>query len=141
MEKPCARSAGKGHGEPVSHDPIVTSSFEEGLLARQQEGQRICRAAVARRRRWLELVRPPYPLQGWGQGSEPLAPVLAPAAGAGDALLIARQAVAVAEGKTPVHPYLACQMSDFGFRQTLEVRTPGCAWRFRLLPTCTPPPR
>ena len=53
--------------------------------------------------------------------------MLAPAAGAGDALLIARQAVAVAEEKTPVHPYLAHQMSDFGFRQTLEVRTLGCA--------------
>ena len=49
--------------------------------------------------------------------------MLAPAAGAGDALLIVRQAVAVAEEKTPVHPYLARQMSDFGFRQTLEVRT------------------
>ena len=47
--------------------------------------------------------------------------MLAPAAGAGDALLIAGQVVAVAEGKTPVHPYLARQMSDFGFRQTLEV--------------------
>src|SRR4051812_18986753 len=32
-------------------------------------------------------------------------------------------------------------LSDFGFRQTLEVRTLGCARRFRLLPTCTPPPR
>ena len=31
-------------------------------------------------------------------------------------------------------------MSDFGFRQTLEVRTLGCARRFRLLPTCVPPP-
>ena len=71
----------------------------------------------------------------------PLAPVLAPAAGAGDALLIARKAVAVAEEKTPVHPYLARQMLDFGFRKTLEVRTLGCARRFRLLPTCTPPPR
>ena len=39
----------------------------------------------------------------------------------------------------PAHPYLARQMSDFGFRQTLEVRTLGCARRFRLLPTCTPP--
>ena len=43
--------------------------------------------------------------------------------------------------KIPVHPYLARQMSDFGFRQTLEVRTLGCARRFRLLPTCTPPRR
>src|SRR4051812_1002060 len=31
-------------------------------------------------------------------------------------------------------------MSDFGFRQTLEVRTLGCARRLRLLLTCTPPP-
>ena len=29
--------------------------------------------------------------------------------------------------KIPVHPYLACQMSDIGFRQTLEVQTLGCA--------------
>ena len=28
--------------------------------------------------------------------------------------------------KILVHPYLARQMSDFGFRQTLEVRTLGC---------------
>ena len=62
VEQPCVRSAGEGHGEPVGHDPIVTSSFEEGLLAHQQKGQRIYRAAVARRHRWLELVRPPYPL-------------------------------------------------------------------------------
>ena len=39
------------------------------------------------------------------------------------------QVVAVAEGKTPVHPYLAHQMLDFGFRQTLEVQTLGCARR------------
>ena len=32
------------------------------------------------------------------------------------------------------------KVSDFGFWQTLEVRTLGCARRFRLLPTCTPPP-
>ena len=51
--------------------------------------------------------------------------MLALVAGAGDALLIARQVVVVAEGETPVHPYLARQMSDFGFRQTLEVRTLG----------------
>ena len=31
--------------------------------------------------------------------------------------------------KIPAHPYLARQMSDFGFRQTLEVRTLGCARR------------
>ena len=29
--------------------------------------------------------------------------------------------------RIPAHPYLARQMSDFGFRQTLEVRTLGCA--------------
>src|SRR4051812_37590640 len=43
--------------------------------------------------------------------------------------------------RIPAHPYLACQMSDFGFRQTLEVRALGCARRLRLLPTCAPPPR
>src|SRR4051812_36557423 len=32
-------------------------------------------------------------------------------------------------------------LSDFGFRQTLEVRTLGCARRLRLLLTCAPPPR
>ena len=32
-------------------------------------------------------------------------------------------------GRTPAHPYLARQMSGFGFRQTLEVRTLGCARR------------
>ena len=32
--------------------------------------------------------------------------------------------------RIPAHPYLARQMSDFGFRQTLEVRTLGCARRF-----------
>ena len=31
--------------------------------------------------------------------------------------------------RIPAHPYLARQMSDFGFRQTLEVRTLGCARR------------
>ena len=54
----------------------------------------------------------------------PLAPALALATGAGGALLIAgRVAVSAesgsAEGKLPAHPYLARQMSDFGFRQTL----------------------
>ena len=32
------------------------------------------------------------------------------------------------------HPYLARQMSDFGFRQTLKVRTLGCARRSLPLP-------
>ena len=32
-------------------------------------------------------------------------------------------------GRTPAHPYLARQMSDFGFRQTLKVQTLGCARR------------
>ena len=41
----------------------------------------------------------------------------------------------------PAHPYLARQMSDFGFRQTLEVRTLGCARRFNPLPTCSSPNR
>src|SRR3954470_16881017 len=43
--------------------------------------------------------------------------------------------------RIPAHPYLARQMSDFGFEQTVEVRTLGCARRLRLLPTCAPPPR
>ena len=34
-----------------------------------------------------------------------------------------------AEGVIPAHPYLAHQMSDFGFRQTLKVRTLECARR------------
>ena len=32
------------------------------------------------------------------------------------------------------HPYLARQMSDVGFRQTLKVRTLGCARSLSLLP-------
>ena len=43
--------------------------------------------------------------------------------------------------KIPAHPYLACQMSDFGFRQTLEVQTLGCARRFNPLPSRTSPNR
>ena len=39
--------------------------------------------------------------------------------------------------RIPEHPYLARQMSDLGFQQTLEVRTLGCTRRFRLLPTCS----
>ena len=31
--------------------------------------------------------------------------------------------------RTPAHPYLERQMLGFGFRQTLEVRTLGCARR------------
>src|SRR3954469_8987977 len=34
----------------------------------------------------------------------------------------------------PVHPYLARQMSDFVFRQTLKVQTLGCARRLCPLP-------
>ena len=45
------------------------------------------------------------------------------------------------EGKAPVHPYLARQMSDFGFWQTLKVRTMGCTRRSHLLPTHVSPPR
>ena len=45
------------------------------------------------------------------------------------------------ERRIPVHPYLARQMSDLGFWQTLEVRTLGCARRFRPLPTCSSPNR
>ena len=36
--------------------------------------------------------------------------------------------------EAPVHPYLARQMSDVGFRQTLKVRTLGCARSLSLLP-------
>ena len=35
----------------------------------------------------------------------------------------------MAEGVIPTKPYLARQMSDFGFRQTLKVRTLGCVRR------------
>ena len=45
------------------------------------------------------------------------------------------------EGKAPAHPYLARQMSDFGFRQTLKVRTLGCMRRSHLLPTHVSSPR
>ena len=45
------------------------------------------------------------------------------------------------ERKIPAHPYLARQMSDFGFRQTLEVRTLGCTRSSHLLPTYVSPPR
>ena len=40
-----------------------------------------------------------------------------------------------------MHPYLARQMSNFGFRQTLKVRTLGCTWRSHLLPTHVSSPR
>src|SRR3954471_9494728 len=45
-------------------------------------------------------------------------------------------------GQAPRTKFLVKELllSDFGFRRTLEVRTLGCARRFRLLPTCTPPP-
>ena len=36
--------------------------------------------------------------------------------------------------ETTAHPYLARQMSDVGFRQTLKVRTLGCARSLSLLP-------
>ena len=36
--------------------------------------------------------------------------------------------------EAPAHPYLVCQMSDVGFRQTLKVRTLGCARSPSLLP-------
>ena len=45
------------------------------------------------------------------------------------------------KGKAPVHPYLARQMSDFGFRQTLKVRTLGCTRRSHPLPTHVSSPR
>ena len=38
------------------------------------------------------------------------------------------------EGETTAHPYLARQMSDVGFWQTLKVRTLGCARSLSLLP-------
>ena len=37
----------------------------------------------------------------------------------------------------PAHPYLAHQMSDVGFWQTLKVRTLGCARSLSLLPIFT----
>ena len=43
--------------------------------------------------------------------------------------------------RIPVHPYLARQMSDFVFRQTLKVQTLGCARRSHLLPTHVSSPR
>ena len=36
--------------------------------------------------------------------------------------------------EAPAHPYLARQMSDVGFRQTLKVRTLGCVRSLSLLP-------
>ena len=45
------------------------------------------------------------------------------------------------KGKLRCTPYLARQMSDFGFRQTLEVRTLGCARRSHPHPTHVSPPR
>ena len=36
--------------------------------------------------------------------------------------------------EAPAHPYLARQMSDVGFRQTLKVRILGCARSLSLLP-------
>ena len=45
------------------------------------------------------------------------------------------------EGKAPAHPYLARQMSDFGFWQTLKVQTLGCVRRSHLEPTHVSPPR
>ena len=63
-----------------------------------------------------------------------MAPVSASVAGAGGALSAMREGCnvggeRVVRRRTPVHPYLARQMSDSGFRQTLEVRTLGCARR------------
>ena len=43
--------------------------------------------------------------------------------------------------KIPAHPYQTRQMSGFGFRQTLEVRTLWCTRRFNPLPTCSSPNR
>ena len=70
----------------MGHDLVVAPGLEDGLLVRRQENQRIRCAVVARRHVWLELVRPLHLSQGGGQGSEPLAPVLASVAGAGGAL-------------------------------------------------------
>ncbi len=46
-----------------------------------------------------------------------------------------------AQEKIPAHPYLARQMSDFRFRETLKVRTLGCTRRSHLLPTHVLSPR
>ena len=56
----------------------------------------------------------------------PLAPALVLTTRAGGApLIVGRVMVSAesgsAEGEAPAHPYLARQMSDFGFRQTLKV--------------------
>ena len=40
----------------------------------------------------------------------------------------------VGREEAPAHPYLARQMSDVGFRQTLKVQTLGCARSLSLLP-------
>ena len=40
----------------------------------------------------------------------------------------------VGGGEAPAHPYLGHQMSDVGFRQTLEVRTLGCVRSLSFLP-------
>ena len=50
--------------------------------------------------------------------------------GATERLIDGREATA--------HPYLARQMSDVGFRQTLKVRTLGCARSLSLLPIYAP---
>ena len=39
--------------------------------------------------------------------------------------------------EAPAHPYLARQMSDVGFRQTLKVRTLGCAQSLSFPPIYT----
>ena len=45
------------------------------------------------------------------------------------------------EGRASAHPYLARQMSDFGFRQTLKDRTLGCMRKSHLLPNHVSQPR
>ena len=47
----------------------------------------------------------------------------------------------LAEEKTQAHPYLARQMSNFRFWQTLMVRTLGCTRRSHPLPTHVSSPR
>ena len=63
----------------------------------------------------------------------------------GTPLIAGRVVVSVesgsAEGEAPAHPYLARQMSDFRFWQTLEVRALGCSRRSHPQPTHVSPPR
>ena len=49
VEQPHARDTSEGHGQPVSHDPVVASRLEDDFFICYQESQRIGRAVLARR--------------------------------------------------------------------------------------------